>query len=281
MKVLINNRLVEKRHAKISVFDSGFLYGDGFYQYMPVYHGQIFVFTEHWKHIQDNCRVLGYTFPWSLATTKQHLRRLIRQARLPYGHIRFMITRGQHGFSFTNTAHPTIIATYAHSQAPQLRHNHGYTARTMIGERFLPTIKTLATTAMIAGYRTFPMVDEVILVDKNGYVREGVESNIVIVRNGRLYTPNDQVYPGIVVDLVAKLAQRLGYRLQRQEFTLNRCYTADEVFMTNFDGGVRPVITLDQRQIGQGNIGTVTKQLMTAYADYVEQHCPSQPGRKA
>jgi branched-chain amino acid aminotransferase len=115
--------------------------------------------------------------------------------------------------------------------------------------------------AALAGY------EEAILLDTEGYVAEGAGENIYIVKNGTLYTPplSSAVLAGITRDSVLRIARDLGIPVAEQKFTRDTMYVADELFMTGTAAEVTPVREVDNRRIGTGSPGPVTRKLQETY----------------
>jgi branched-chain amino acid aminotransferase len=112
--------------------------------------------------------------------------------------------------------------------------------------------------------------DEALLLDVDGYVAEGSGENIFIVRDGVLYTPElTSALEGITRDTIVKLAGELGLVVREKRITRDEVYVADEAFFTGTAAEVTPIRELDNRMIGSGGRGPITKQLQTLYFDVV------------
>jgi branched-chain amino acid aminotransferase len=287
LKVWMNGRLVPAPEANVNVFDHGLLYGDGVFEGIRSYNGRIFERWAHLKRFYLSAKAIQLQIPW----TAQQLSEALDQALEANGlhgpeqdaYFRLVVTRGVGvlGISPRRTWKPTVfIIASTISMYPQEMYDNGLPVIISSITRnhpnaLPPRIKSLNylnnILAKIEAHHA--NVFEAIMLNHMGFVAEATGDNVFIVRDGQLQTPPTSagLLEGITRATVIRLARELGIEVQEKELERMDLYSADECFLTGTGAEVIPVISIDQRPVGNGKPGPLTRNLIRAYRDFVRQ----------
>jgi len=274
MKIYLNDRLVEKEKAVVSVFDHGLLYGDGVFEGIRAYHGRVFKLQEHLDRLFHSARAILLTIPKTKKELETAILMTLRANKLRDAYIRLVVTRGvgDLGLDPRKCKVPTVfIITDKIALYPKEFYDNGLhvitaSVKRNIPEALNPTIKSLNylnnVLAKIEAIRQD--APEAIMLNREGYVAECTGDNIFIVKQNTLITPPTWAgaLEGITRNVVMDLArQRLKLLVKEDLFTPYDVYIADEVFLTGTAAEVVPVARVDGRSIGEGKPGKITLRL--------------------
>jgi branched-chain amino acid aminotransferase len=276
--VYLNGEFVPASEAKVSVFDHGFLYGDGCFETIIIRNGNPFRLADHLARLVRTTQVLGIRIPQSLDNVGNAFMEMIKRNRLTDAYARITLTRGE-GYSSSDPRlceTPTLVMfAYDLENHPAEKYRGKGGLRCMIvSTRRIPPIcldariKTnnyinmiLARMEAIAAN-----VDEAIMLDTNNFVSECPSRNIFLVRNRELETPNDHnVLNGITRDVIIELAHKNTWPVYKRNLTAYDLYNSDEVLACSTGGGIQPIVEIDGRKIGDGQVGPVTSMLIQQY----------------
>jgi branched-chain amino acid aminotransferase len=288
--IWLNGNLVAPEQASVSVFDHGLLYGDGAFEGIRAYGGRIFKLRSHLKRLFDSAKALRLTIPYSLDELTAACRATLEANEREHAYIRLCVTRGIgtlgiHPFKCSDPQ--VFIIVDSISLYPDQLYSEGMSVVTASTVRnhpasLSPRIKSMnylnnilaKIEAIDAG------VLEAVMLNFQGYVAECTGDNICIVRQvaGRptLMTPplHAGALEGVTLDVVQQLAEQLNVPMQRQDLTKHDLYTADEMFLTGTAAEIMPVTQVDNRAIGDGEPGPITRQLSDAFWQLVKDHAP-------
>ncbi len=267
MIVFLNGKFLDGAKARVSVFDHGFLYGDGVYETLRTFDGQVWNLAEHLKRLKSSCNLIGIKLPWSAKQIGEWVSETVQRNGSKEARIRITITRGENGFDFVSCKKPTIlIQAQVLMQQPDAVYKKGVAIVTFKAQRFLPEAKSISLLPMVMGKRYSKRKNayEAVFVDDD-YVLEGTITNIFIVRDGVLWTPKQNVLAGTTRAALLKIAKNNGFTAFLRDFKIRDLYLADEVFLTNAPKGVIPVVRVDGQKIGNGKPGSVTKEFLNFY----------------
>ena len=279
LKVHIDGQLLDEADAKISVFDHGLLYGDGVFEGIRFYNDRVFRLDEHIDRLYDSAKAIHLEIPLGKTAMVEALLETIRANDLHDGYIRLIVTRGTGGLGLSpyrcEKASVIIIASSIALYDPEV-YGKGLKLVTCATRR--PTHDTLSPAVKSLNYLSNVMAkiealqagaDEGVMLNTCGYVAECTGDNIFIVKNGIISTPpvHAGALNGITRKVVIELARKRGYELVETEMSRYELYTADELFLTGTAAEVVPVRIYDERPIGTGEPGPITRQLL---ADFVE-----------
>jgi branched-chain amino acid aminotransferase len=281
MIIYIDGRFVPREEARLSVFDHGFLYGDGVFEGIRAYNGRVFRLREHLDRLYDSARAIDLIIPVTKEEMSEIILETLRKNKLKNGYIRPIVTRGvgDLGLDPRKCPKPSIfvIAVEWGAMYGDL-YEKGLNAITVSvrrnpAEALPPNVKSLNYLNNILGKieANYKGGDEAIFFDTNGYLSEGSGDNIFVVKNGAIYTPPTlNNLRGITRAVVIELARSLGISLFEQDLGYYDLYAADEVFVTGTAAEVAPIVLIDGRSIGSGKPGPVTRQLMVSFRSVTE-----------
>lgn len=280
--VYIDGNYYPKSEAKVSVFDHGFLYGDGIFEGIRAYNGRIFKCEEHIDRLYRGAKAIDLNIPIGKLEMTEALLETCRKNNIADGYIRLIVSRGMGDLGLSPTKCPkpsVIIIADSIVLYPEEMYEKGMKVITASTRRnnpasLDPQIKSLNylnnILAKIEANRAG--APEAIMLNQAGLVCECTGDNIFIIKDGILYTPPIYVgaLDGITRGVAIELAQKLGYSVVEKEFTLFNVYNADECFFTGTAAEIIGVTEVDGRIIGSGAAGSITKKLMQVFKDYAK-----------
>jgi len=280
--VYINGEFVPESQAKISVFDHGFLYGDGVFEGIRAYNGKVFKLYEHLDRLYDCAKVIDLKIPLTKEEFAEAILETLRRNKLRDAYIRPIVTRGvgDLGLDPRKCPKPTvIIITKPWGKLYGDLYEKGLKAVTVTVRRnaidsLPPNLKSLNYLNNILAKieANAKGGDEAIFLDHNGYVSEGSGDNIFVVKNGEILTPPTlNNLKGITRAVVIEIIKDLGIPFKETNIGLFDLYTADEVFVTGTAAEIAPVTIIDGRAIGDGKPGKITKMLMEKFSEITEK----------
>jgi branched-chain amino acid aminotransferase len=279
--VYLNGKFVPAGEARVSVFDHGFLYGDGCFETIIVRNGKPFRVKDHIERLFRTTHVLGISIPVTREALTSALLETVKRNQLKNAYTRITLSRGE-GYASSDprlTEHPTlVIFAYDLEGHPAERFGgKGPGLRCMIvSTRRTPPVcldarikSTNYLNMILARMEAIAAgVDEAIMLDINNFVAECPARNIFTVRNGELETPCDHnVLNGITRDVVIEIAQKNSWPARKRDLTAYDLYNADEVLACSTGGGIKPIIEVDGRKIRDGQVGSVTRALIEKYEE--------------
>ncbi len=273
LKVSINGQLFDKEDAKISVYDHGLLYGDGVFEGMRSYGGRVFRLEEHLTRLWASAKAIWLEIPITREELGRQIHELLKINGITDGYVRLVVTRGAGtlGLDPNRTSNPQIIIITDHiTLYPKEYYENGLeivTASTIRNHpaALSPRIKSLNylnnILAKIEGLRAGCI--EALMLNHKGEVAECTGDNIFIVRQGSVYTPplDAGILDGITRQTVITLAREEGLTVYETALTKYDVHTADECFLTGSAAEIIPVVKVDDRVIGTGKPGPVTRDL--------------------
>jgi len=272
-KIYLNGEFVPKEEAKISVFDHGFLYGDGIFEGIRAYDGYVFKLEEHLDRFYRSARAINLDPPLGREEMTEAILETLRVNGFDEAYIRPIVTRGAGslGIDTESCSDPSVIIITKEWEAlygPEL-YEEGLnllttTIRNQPKQGLPPTVKHLnyLTNVLALMQADNWGADEALMLDTNGNVSEGSADNVFVYRKGTVYTPpviNN--LPGITRNVVIDILKELGYEVKEQNLGLAEVMTADEVFLSGTAAEVAPVSEIDGRKIGDGKPGEITLEV--------------------
>lgn len=275
--IYIDGKHCPKSEAKISVYDHGFLYGDGVFEGIRAYNGSVFKLKEHIDRLYSSAHAIML----EISVTKEEMINAVietlKRNKLTDAYIRLVVSRGigDLGLDPRKCSKPTIIIITDRIKL------HGGEAKEKGLTAIISWVKrdpVDATTHEIKSLNYLNSilakieannanVDEAIYLNKEGFVCEGVAENIFTVSNDVIITPptSTGALRGITRNVVIEIARKFGYTVLKKEITPTDLFLADEVFFTGTAAEVVPVKEINGRQIGSGKPGPITRRLMAEY----------------
>jgi branched-chain amino acid aminotransferase len=277
LKVYINDRLVEDKDARVSVFDHGLLYGDGVFEGIRAYGGVLFEGPAHVARLYDSARAIALEIPMGRDEMLGAIHETVDANGLEDAYVRVVVTRGVGTLGLNPRKCPApqvIIIAGGVTLYPTKSYRDGLrivtasTVRNHVGA-LNPRIKSLNylnnILAKIEGLGAG--CDEALMLNSAGLVAECTGDNIFIVREGRLCTPpaSAGILAGITRRVVMQLAAGDGMAVEETNLTRFDLYCAQECLLTGTAAEVIPVVEIDGRPVADGRPGPVTRRLMALF----------------
>ena len=282
----INGEYFAREAARVSVFDSGFVLGDGIWEGLRVHNGKIAFLEQHLDRLYEGARALDMEMELEAPELAERLYRLLEKNNMSDGvHIRLMVSRGIKATPYqdprvTITA-PTIVIIPEYKQALPETATRGIRLFTVHVRRGYPDVqdpklnshsKLNCITACIQAAKAG--ADEALMLDPHGFVATCNSTHFFIVRKGEVWTSSgDYCLGGITRGNVIALCQQNGIPVSQKNFSLTDVYGADEAFVTGTFAGLAPVREVDGRIIGDGERGPMVERLQQLYLEMLEQEC--------
>jgi branched-chain amino acid aminotransferase len=282
LQVYIDGQYYQKAQAKISVYDHGFLYGDGVFEGIREYNGVVFKLKEHIDRLYRSAHATMLQIPLTKKEMVQAVVETLRKNKMKDAYIRLIVSRGvgDLGLDPRKCPKPTIIII---TDTINIRAGNA---------------KEIGITTMFSWVRRNPVdattheikslnylnsvlakieanacgVDEAICLEGSGCIAEGVGENVFIVKNGELLTPPSSTgaLAGITAEAVTEIVANLGLKLTVTNLTPFMMFTADEAFFTGTAMEMVPIREVNKRIIGEGKPGPITKKLMAEFQKVIE-----------
>ena len=282
IRIYVNGEIVHRDEAKVSVYDSGFLLGDGMWEGMRLHNGKWAFFDDHMDRLFASCKAVSLDIGMDREGIADALRRTAEANGMTEdAHCRLMVTRGVKAKPFQHPglsrSGPTVVIIIEHSRpvdrfrepgirlaaVPQVRGlPHSQDAKFNSHSKLNCVIACLQAEAAGA--------DEALMLDPHGFVNTTNSCNFFIARRGEVWTSTgDYCMNGVTRRKVIDLCRANGIPLFQKNFSLYETYSADEAFLTGTFGAQTPVGAIDGRQIGSGYAGPVTRRIRRLYEELV------------
>ncbi|MCD4821745.1 MAG: branched-chain-amino-acid transaminase [Methanococcoides sp.] len=276
--IYYNGEFVPKDKATVSIYDHGFLYGDGVFEGIRAYNGRVFKLDEHVDRLYDSAKAIALEVPITKAEMTEAILETLRKNNLTDAYIRPIVTRGIGDLGLDPRKCP-MPSIYIISQEWGAMYGDLYEVglkaitvgiRRNAPDALSPNIKSLNYLNNILAKieANAKGGDEAIFLDQNGFVSEGSGDNIFVIKNGKIYTPPTiNNLKGITRATAIELLEERGYEVLVQNLGLFDMYTADEIFVTGTAAEAAPITLLDGRKIGDGSVGPITKAAVAAFEE--------------
>ncbi|WP_026375813.1 aminotransferase class IV [Aestuariibacter salexigens] len=282
----INGELFKRDEAKISVFDSGFILGDGVWEGIRLHHGHLAFIDQHMQRLYDGAKALDMDIGLSKAELIERIMDTCNANNMTDGvHIRLMVTRGIKATPYQDPrvtiSAPTIviIAEYKTPLAPDSKGVRLFTTHVRRGYADVQDPKLNTHSKLNCIFACIQAakagVDEALMLDPHGFVATCNSTHFFIVRHGEVWTSSgDFCLDGITRRNVITLCQRYQIPVFEKNFTLSDVYAADEAFITGTFAGLTRVSEVDGRKIGNGSTPMI-ETLTTYYHQFIEEQAAS------
>lgn len=283
LKIYVNGDLLPRAEAKVSVFDSVVQGGDAVWEGLRVYKGRIAALSGHLQRLQNSAKTLAFAaVPTTDEIRQAVFRTLEANGMTDQTHIRLTLTRGE---KITSGMNPRLNQSGCSlivlaEWKPPVYPDAGITVITASTRRNTPACldskihhNNLLNNILAAIEANVAGVDSAVMLDMHGFVSETNDTNIFMVRDGRLLTPfADACLPGLTRQMILDIAAQENIPAAEKNLSLTELYTADEVFTTGTMGELTPVLKADGRTIGDGKVGTLTEKLQSMHRQYAYEH---------
>jgi len=280
MTVFLNGEFMPLAEAHISPLDRGFLFGDGVYEVIPAYAGKLFRIEQHLDRLDNSLNGIRLRNPYSKLEWTQILTQLIDLQGYENHSIYLQVTRGadskrDHSFPSDNVKPTVFIMSNELLSTPVATRHDGVCAITKPDDRWQHCdIKaiTLLANILLRQQATDQGCTETLLTRDNKVI-EGAASNIFIVADNVIKTPGkgQQLLPGITRDLILEIAEQQHMDTFEGDISIDELFSADEVWISSSTKEVLPVISIDEKPVGDGVPGPVWQKMVHYYADYKQR----------
>ena len=286
--IYVNGELYPRDEAKVSVFDSAFLVGDGFWESFRLHNGQLAFVDRHVARLKANAKALDIDLGMSPDDLIDEVYKTVQENNMTSNdvHIRLMISRGTKRSPSQDPratiSGPTIVII-AEYKAPARLGEEGIRLFTVHVRRGRPDVQdpklhthSKLNCVISCIQATKAGADEALMLDPHGFVSTCNSTNFFIVRDKQVWTSTGKYcLNGITRGNIIELCKRNEIEVYEKDFSLFDVYSADEAFVTGTFGGVAHVAEVDGRIIGDGSLGATTRRLKELYADLLEEDCPA------
>ncbi|MBD3630337.1 aminotransferase class IV [Cyclobacterium sp.] len=288
VKILVNGAFLPREEAKISVFDSGYLVGDGVWEAFRVHKGCLIFIDQHLDRLWQSAKVVGIAIPFSKEELMDQIRQTLAINEMKdHIHVRVMLTRGIKATPSQDPrltiSGPNLVIIAEHKQAADESKNQGISLFTSTIRRGSPDYldprlnchsKLHEVQALIQAIEAG--ADEALMLDIHGFVSTCNATNFFMVKNGEVWTSTGQYcMNGITRGNIIRVCEQNEITCHQKNFSLFDVYGADEAFVTGTFGGLTPVIKIDGKPIGKQEAGPLTKQLRKGYESLIEKEIQS------
>lgn len=281
--IYVNGELTPRPDAKISVFDSGFLLGDGMWEGMRLHHGKLAFLDKHLRRLYENLKAVDIDIGMTPDQLSAEIQRTCDANGMTDGvHIRLVVSRGLKRTPYqhpnANVGGPTIVIIPEYKIARDVAPLSLFTVHVHRGapDTQDPKWNSLSKLNCIAACIQADKAgaDEALMLDPQGFVATCNSTHFFIVRQGEVWTSTGQYcLPGITRANVIALCRENDIPVFEKDFSLTEVYGSEECFVTGTFGGLTPVATVDGRTLGTGELGPVTSRLRGLYRDLIEREC--------
>lgn len=284
VKIYINGEFFLRHEAKISVFDSGYLVGDGIWEALRLHEGVLVFLEDHLERLWSAAKTIGLTFPFSKDELTDTIWNVLDKNKMSDNvHVRIMITRGIKKTPSQDPRltlyGPNVVIIPEYKKASEESKQKGITLFTSTIRRGSPDYldpklnchsKLHEVQALIQAIEAG--ADEALMLDVNGFVSTCNATNFFMVKNGEVWTSTGQYcMNGITRAKVIEVCNRLNIVCHQKNFSLFDVYGADEAFVTGTFGGLTPVTKIDGREIGEATFGALTQELSKGYQSLISE----------
>lgn len=283
--IYVNGALVPRDQARISVFDSGFLVGDGVWEGLRLHHDRLVFLDDHLDRLWQGARAIGLDIGLTRAQITEAIRATLRANDMHDGvHVRLMVTRGVKKTPSQDprlvVGGPTIVIIAEHKQANPAAFEQGVRLFTSSIRRPPPdtldpklNCHSKLHEVMALNQALQAGADEALMLDVHGAVATCNATNFFIVVKGQVWTSTGQhCLNGITRRKVIEACRANAIPVFERDFSLVDVYSADEAFVTGTFGGLTPVTTIDGRLIGETRPGPMTRRLRELYRAEIERY---------
>lgn len=280
MIVFVNGQFVPEEQAVVSVFDRGFLYGDGLFETIRVFNGKPFRWAQHLERLQQGAEFLKIALPYPPAALREFAQGLITQNKLADALMRLTVSRGigPRGYSPKNVDRPTLVISL--HPAPRLDGSNLPAWRLVTSSFRIPANEPLAR---FKNCNKLPQIlaraeadavgaDEALVLNSDGCVVEGASSNLFWIHGGTVCTPplTSGILPGVTRMVVMELCHRLGLPLREDNMMHEELRETEGVFLSLSSIGIAEAASLDEKPLVRSAIAT---RIFNAYWETVRSEC--------
>lgn len=280
MFVFLNGKFVPEQEAVVSVFDRGFLYGDGLFETIRVANGQPFRWPQHMQRLQQGAAFLKIKLPFTAAKLRALADKLIAKNKMPDSFLRLALSRGvgMPGYSPKNANKSTLVMSLR--PAPIINRKTPAQWNLITSSFHLPSNEPLArfktanklSQVLARAEADSVHANEALLLNTDGFVIEGTSSNLFWIKRGTIYTPPlvAGILPGVTRSVVLEIAAKLKIPIREKNIRLKELAQTDGIFLSLSSLGIVEAKSLDQKRLKKSPL---TAQIARSYTDILMNSC--------
>jgi aminodeoxychorismate lyase len=278
--VFLNGRFVPEEKAVVSVFDRGFLYGDGLFETIRVFNGKPFRWEEHLERLRSGADFLKIKLPFKPAQLRTFADKLFAKNKMPDSLLRITLSRGvgEAGFSPKNAMQPTLVMSLRPAPKSDIQWSLISSSFRLPANDSLAQFKTSNKLPQVLARAEADAAhaDEALLLNTDGFVAEATSSNLFWIRQGAIYTPplTAGILPGITRSVVFEIAAHFNIPIHEKNIRLKELVQMDGIFLSLSSMGIVPAKSLDGKILKKSPI---TTQIARSYADMLADSCACNP----
>ncbi|WP_412177766.1 D-amino-acid transaminase [Sporosarcina sp. YIM B06819] len=269
----MDGQFTEREELRVSIDDRGYYFGDGVYEVIKVYGGELYTAEQHIARLFQSALKVKMTIPYTEEQLVEIARELTMRNEISVGHVYIQVTRGAaprtHQFPAATVA-PVVTAYAIQNPRPAASIENGVAVKSVEDIRWLRCdIKSLNLLGNVLAKQEAHEAGCIeALLHRDGVVTEGSSSNLFGIKNGTIYThpANNLILNGITRQVVLGLCQELAVPVEEKPFTLKESFDMDELFLTSTTSEIMPITSIDGRLIGSGTPGKLTRHLQKVFA---------------
>lgn len=272
----LNGRFLKKSRAKISVCDLGLLRGYGAFDYIVTYKkGKPFFLRKHIRRLFRSAKIIGIEPPWRPYEIESLINKTIQKNKNGKEKgVRIVITGEESIDGITPGDRPSLIIIVEDKKTyPLSYYKKGAKAITYEYKREYPVAKSLNYIQAVRAKEIAKRknaVEAIYISKTKDQVFEGTQSNLFLVKDGKIITPNDETLPGITRELVIKLCKKF-FKIEVRRVKIDELYNADEIFLVSSTKEIMPVVKVDKKRIGNAKPGDITKKIIREFQKFVQE----------
>ena len=263
----VNGQYVNADDAVLPVNDLAVIRGFGAFDFLRTYGGKPFRLTANIERLRRSCELITLSFPWSNEEISEIVYEVLRRNGLPEANIRILVTGGVSPDFFNPTDNPSLLVMVAPLRplASEI-YEKGAKAITVRMDRIVHGAKSINYIPGIIAMKQAREVNaiEALYLSSNDEVLEGTTTNLFVVKNGQLITPQEPILPGITRNVVLELVNG-EFATEIRSIPRSELYEADEAFITASNKQIVPIVQVDDVTIGAGVPGPVTRRVMELF----------------
>lgn len=277
MKIIVNDKIVEREEFKVDIEDRGYQFGDGIYEVVRIYNGKLFTLQEHLQRLLRSANELKMKLPVTLDQLQEQLKNLIDIEGIHEGIIYIQVTRGvaPRVHYFPEQINSVLIAYASDFKRPIKALTEGVATILVEDIRWLRCdIKSINLLGNVLAKEAAKEAGAFEAIQHRGdIVTEGSSTNIWIIKDNTLIThpATNLILNGITRQVVLELAAKLNIKAEEKEYTINDLFGADEVFLSSTTSEIMPIISIDGKLVRNGVPGPITKILQEAFDKTIAQ----------
>lgn len=270
----LNDKIIQTDKPQLFLDDIGILRGFSSFDFLRIYNSHPFEIKDHYLRFVKSSKILGLKVPISQKQLEQILKTLLSKNKIKDAHVRIVLTGGKTVGGILPSKPNLFILLETLKDLPPTLFKKGGKLITFDHQRLFAEAKTtnyLQAVVLQREKNKFGAIE--ILYINRGKVLEPTTSNIFLVNKNTIITPKENILEGVTRKTVIKLAKKAGYGVVEKNILESELYKADEVFITATNKKVLPIVQINNKKIGNGKVGEVSKELNNLFGEYIKKEC--------